>query len=82
MPENTAKNLANLSLAALDDVEYLESLQELITICLEDLGDPGDRTQRRVELLLDLYLPHAQCRLEDLQFTLKAINNQIMGKAS
>ena len=70
------KNLTNL-LKALDDIDYLESLQEILSICSEELGDPGDRTQKRVEVLLDLYLPHAECRLEDLRINLQNMVEQI-----
>ena len=70
------KNLSNL-LKALDDIDYLERLQEILSIRSEELGDPSDRTQKRVEILLDLYLPHAECRLEDLRIALQNMVEQI-----
>lgn len=74
------KNLANLSIDALNDVEHLQLLQEILAICLEELDEPSDSTQRRIEILIGVYLPHANCRLNNLQFALKDINNLAMGK--
>ena len=66
------KKLATL-LEALDDIDYLEKLQEILAICLEELGNPGDCTQKRIEILLDLYTPHAECRLENLRIALQNV---------
>lgn len=72
-------NLANLTISALDESLELEKLQDILEICLEELSEPIDTTQPRIELLIELYLPMARLRLEELKLALERIQELTMG---
>lgn len=74
------KNLANLSISALDEFSHLQKVQDLLAICLDELATPSEGTLLRVELLVALYLPEARLRLEELEITLERIRDLTMGK--
>lgn len=73
-------NLANLSISALDEFFKLEKLQDLLEICLEELSTPSEAAQLRVELLINVYLPDAKLRLEELKITLERIHRLAAGQ--
>ena len=75
-----ARNLASLTINALDEFAHLEKLQDALEICLEELSNPSEAAQLRVELLIGLYLPMARLRLEELKITLERIQEHVMGK--
>lgn len=74
------KNLASLSISALDEFSRLKELQELLEICLEELLNPSEKSVDRAVLLIAVYLPDSKLRLEELQITLERIHQLAAGK--
>lgn len=73
-------NLVNLLTSASFEFLELKKLQDVLEICLEELNEPVDSTQLRVEMLIELYLPMARLRLEELEIALERIQELTVGK--
>lgn len=70
------QNLLSLTIAALDELDRFRALQEVINVSLDQL-DTTDRTQQRVETLLNCYLADAELRFDELHTHLSNIRKLI-----
>lgn len=67
------KNLSRLAIAVIDEFEWVIRLQELLRLCQDELDNPGERSQLRLELLIDSYLSQVECHIEELEWRLKSL---------
>lgn len=76
MSENLTKVLSS-TLAALDALDQVLSLQELVRLALEEFDDQDKRVEERVGLLLSVYLYVVEEHFEELESNLKDIQLKI-----
>ena len=74
------KKLVKLAIASSDELSRLESLQQLIEICIEQFNNPSESTSDRVDLLLSLYRFHAKVHLRELADRLQEICQELGSK--
>lgn len=67
------RNLSSLTIAALDQLEHMVNLQELLQIGLEELGNPGEKTQQRLDLLIAAYLSQVEYHFNEQRVCLDRI---------
>lgn len=79
MPENLTAVVSS-AIAALDALNEVLTLQELIRIALEEFDHQGKKTKQRVDMLLSIYLGLVEEHFEELQFNLTSI--QLQGRKS
>lgn len=61
------KDLTTLVVRAIDEFEQLAKLEELLNICFEQLQEHSDKTQIRIEFLLELCLPYANLHFGEMK---------------
>ena len=74
MPEK----LISLALAALDEFDNLEKLQDLLELCLEQLEATPQEKNQRVELLITSHLSLASLHLNELGTYLDNIRGEVI----
>lgn len=68
------EKLISLALAALDEFDNLEKLQDLLELCQDQLEATPQEKNKRVELLILSYLSLASLHLNELGTYLDTIN--------
>lgn len=71
-----SQELASLAVTALDDLQAMSRLQELLEICLEELDQPTEKSYLRLELLLDCYRASMMLHLDELKVSLEGMRRQ------
>lgn len=71
------KSLMSLTVGAMDELNSVIRLQELIEISIEQADESLEKRWKRVELLIEPYLAQVELRLENLEFKLKRIRQQL-----
>lgn len=71
-----SRTLISLAISALDELDRVQNLQELLEICLDQYDFPTEKTKARVELLLTVYLKFSEQHLEQLKINLEQLRNQ------
>lgn len=71
-----SQELASLAITALDDLQAMSRLQELLEICLEELDQPTEKSYLRLELLLDCYQASMMLYLDELKVSLEGMRRQ------
>ncbi len=79
MAENLTAVVSS-AIAALDALNEVLTLQELIRIALEEFDHQGKKTEQRVDMLLSIYLCLVEEHFEELSLNLTSI--QLQGKKS
>jgi hypothetical protein len=78
LPANEANLEINNVIEALDYLNELTSLQELLKICLEEnLGSESNKKNTRVELLIDCYLSRSEFCLAQLRSVLEKLRSAL-----
>lgn len=72
------KSLISLTIAAQDELARLANLQELLKICLEQFDNPNTRSQRRVDMMLALYLSAVDMHFNHLESYLERIKRHLV----
>lgn len=67
------EQLVRLTIASMDELARLNSLQQLLKICLEQFDNPGEESFERADLLISLYVFHAEAHLRELATQLEEI---------
>jgi len=71
------KVIGRLTAQALDELDKIERLQELLNIGLEQVEEPYDIRVRRVELLLVIYVKDIEPHFDDLKLALERLRQLI-----
>lgn len=69
-------SLNSLVIAAIDDLNWILSLQKLLEIGLEQFDQPPEKTQERIDLLLRCYFSQVKPHFEDLKRQLEIIRQE------
>lgn len=73
------QRLLALTTRALDEFTHTVNLQELLKLCLEEIGDSPDTSETlRIYLLLSTYLSQMEHHTSELQFALEAIQRKLL----
>lgn len=60
-------NLTSCLIAALDEFEYLKTLQESLELAFEQLDDLSEKPQQRLEFVLSAYRAEQEAHLHELE---------------
>lgn len=75
------KNLANLIIKAIEDLDRIRGLQQILEICSNEFYSGDENAYDRVQLLISLYQGAFQSPFEHLKDCLEEIQ-QVIGKAN
>lgn len=65
-----SEDLRSLVIQVGDEVGRILYLQQLLEICLDELSNPSEQAQSRVEVLVDTYLELAKSHFQKIQICL------------
>jgi len=74
-----AKNLNSLSIQALDELNRIQTLQDLLEIYLEQGEELPEKRAARAELLVNSYVCQMELHLGELKLSLERIRKLLKG---
>jgi hypothetical protein len=77
MQLNMPKSLISLTLGAIDELNSVIQLQELLEISMEQADESLEKRWKRVELLTETYLAQVKPCFENIELKLERIRQQL-----
>lgn len=73
------QTLSSLVIGAIDELNHVLEMQELLRLGLSELDQPSEKTRLRLDLLLNSYLCQSECHFQELQLELERMRQMLGG---